>query len=185
MERTRRLHLELLLVRIRRGDPSALTELVEEWEPPLLTYLRRLLSSEDEAWDVLQETWIKVIRGLGAIRDFDAFPAWLYRIARNTAMSHFRGQHPAEDLSENETLTVETPDPEFSPEEFDAVHRAIETLSFHHREAIVLHFLDDLTIAEIAALLGVPPGTVKSRIHHGKRRIRQIIQRERSNHEAE
>jgi RNA polymerase sigma-70 factor (ECF subfamily) len=184
MERTRKLHLELLLIRIRRGDPSALTELVKEWEPPLLAYLRRLLPSEDEAWDVLQETWIKAMRGLGDVRDLDAFPPWIYRIARNTAISHFRTRRPTEDPSDDDPLTAETSDPEFSPEEFEAVHRAIENLSFHHREAIVLHFLDDLTIVEIAALLDIPPGTVKSRIHHGKRRIRQIIQRERTSHEA-
>lgn len=86
------LQCELLVVRWRRGDRSAFASIVQMWERPLFCYLRRLAPSEADAWDLLQETWLKVLRSIRSLRDPRSLPAFLYRVARNTAISRLRNR---------------------------------------------------------------------------------------------
>jgi RNA polymerase sigma-70 factor (ECF subfamily) len=169
---------ELLLLRHRSGDARALPELVALWERPLLYYLRRLLDSEEEAWDALQESWYRAVRELGRLRDERAFPAWLYTIARRVAMG-VRRQRNVESLPDGEAddgRLPEAPEPPLAG--FDAldVHRALARLSLAHRDVLTLHFLEGFPIAEIAAITGAPEGTVKSRLHHAKRALKARLE---------
>lgn len=180
LDHIQRLRLELQLVRIQRGDATAIPELIAAWEPPLLLYLRRICPSEEDAWDALQESWMKALRGLPQLRDPLAFPAWIYRIARNQAFAMQRGQVLHEllpDEADRAEYGAELPD--FSADDAQEIHWALNALDLHHREPLILLFLDDLSIGEIANLLGTPEGTVKSRIHHAKRKLRHIIEKER------
>jgi RNA polymerase sigma-70 factor (ECF subfamily) len=86
----RLLESALLVVRWQRGDRSAFEGIVQRWERSLFYYLRRLSPSEADAWELLQETWLKVFRSLGSLRDPRALPAFLYRTARNAAISRLR-----------------------------------------------------------------------------------------------
>jgi RNA polymerase sigma-70 factor (ECF subfamily) len=81
----------LLVVRWQRGDREAFAGIVEHWERSLFFYLRRLAPSEADAWELLQETWLKLLGSLKSLRDPHAFPAFLYATARNAAVSRFRG----------------------------------------------------------------------------------------------
>ena len=81
---------EMLVLRCQRRDPSAAEELVAFFEKPLLYYLRRLVRSEDDAWDLFQETWISIFRTLLGLRDPRTLPAFLYRTARNHALARLR-----------------------------------------------------------------------------------------------
>src|SRR5918999_1425876 len=85
-----RIRQELLVRRCQKGERRALEELVGTWEKRLFFYVRRLVSDEQDAWDALQETWLKVFRGLHTLREPASLPMWLYRIARNTAMGRLR-----------------------------------------------------------------------------------------------
>ncbi|MEQ8821748.1 MAG: sigma-70 family RNA polymerase sigma factor [Sumerlaeia bacterium] len=181
LSKTERLQLELLIVRLQRGDESAFAPLVAQWERPLLYYLRRIAPTEDDAWDALQETWLRALRGLPKLRQPGAFPAWIYRIARNAAFAQQRGQIIHDTLpEESDRAGPAAEEPDFSPAEAQELHWAIGRLDLLHREPIVLHFLDDLSIADIAGLLAIPEGTVKSRIHTAKRKLRHILQEERA-----
>lgn len=168
---------ELLVLRCQRRDPSAAEELVGLFEKPLLYFLRRMARSEDDAWDLLQETWISVFRALPTLRDARALPAFLYRTARNHALAHLRHREAdsrlsaAVDAPESST----EPEPTFAAEDAVAVHAALDKLSVPHREVLTLFFLEDLSTAEIAAVLGIPPGTVKSRLHHAKKNLRAVL----------
>src|SRR5437868_731495 len=86
------LQCELLVVRLKRGDRSAFTSIVQMWERPLFYYLRRLAPSEADVWDLLQETWLKVFRSIATLRDPRTLPAFLYTTARNTAISRLRSR---------------------------------------------------------------------------------------------
>jgi RNA polymerase sigma-70 factor (ECF subfamily) len=168
---------EMLVLRYQRRDPSAAKELVAFFEKPLLYYLRRLVRSEDDAWDLLQETWISAFRALPALRDTRALPAFLYRTARNHALAHVRHRqadfslYAALDAPENSTEV----EPTFTAEDAAAVHAGLEKLSLPHREVLTLFFLKDLTINEIATVLDIPPGTVKSRLHHAKKALKAVL----------
>src|SRR3954469_24429286 len=80
--------LAALLQRCRTGDQEALAELARRWELRLLYYVRRLVASEADAWDVLQATWVRVMKGIRGVREPEKFNAWIYQVARNAALSH-------------------------------------------------------------------------------------------------
>ena len=172
--------IELLVLRCRRGDAAAARELVGMFERPLLYFVRRLVGSEEDAWDVLQETWLNVFRRLATVAEPRAFAAFLYAAARNAALAHLRRRDSREAL----LASIDPPDdgveePEFGADEAAAVHRGLDRLSLAHREALTLFFLRELPIEQIAAVVGVPVGTVKSRLHHAKRALRAALEEER------
>lgn len=143
------------------------------WEKQLFYYLRRLAPSEADTWDLLQETWMRVFRSLKSIRDPRTLPAFLYTTARNVAVSRLRirvdeMRATGEDAGANDCAFIAFDDAE-------QVHHALDRLPLPQREAVTLYFLEDLSIDEIARVLDVPVGTVKSRLHYGKQAIRNII----------
>jgi RNA polymerase sigma-70 factor, ECF subfamily len=176
---------ELLALRCRRGDPAALEELVHAWEKRLLYFIRRLVKNEQDAWDILQQTWLRVLPGIRALKDPQRLTPWLYQVARNTAFNHARLQAVYRAGLE-EHADADLPDEDAAVVEFDhaeEVHAALEQLSLPHREVLTLYFLEDLTIAEIAGVIGVQPGTVKSRLFYARRALRDILQKESARHE--
>jgi len=169
---------ELLLIRHRQGDPRALGELAALWERPLLYYLRRLLGSEEDAWDALQETWYRAVREVARLRDDRALPAWLYTVARNAAFSARRRSRPTEPLPDGEEapeLPADEPEPSLAGFEPVDVHRALGRLTLAHREVLTLHFLEGFAVAEIGAITGAAEGTIKSRLHYAKRALRTLL----------
>lgn len=181
-----RIRSELLVLRYRTGDNAALAELVSMWERPLFYYIRRLVDSEEDAWDLLQEVWCRVIQKLNKLRDPAALPAWLYTIARNTVTNHFRDTARARELREDGADPDSTnPVGESSLTAFDAgkLHLALGHLSLPHREALVLHFLEGFSLIEMAAIVEIPVGTVKSRLHHAKKALRTVLEKEVQRHE--
>jgi len=176
---------ELLALRCRQGQRDALEELVRIWERPLYYYLRRLVDGEQEAGQVLQETWVNVLRGLPGLRKPDRLPVWLYSIARRTAMSHLRGEYSQQalELYEADLPDVESGRPDPSFDNAEQIHYGLSRLSLAHREALTLFFLQDLSLEQIALVLEIPVGTVKSRLHHAKRALRAVLEEEESSHE--
>ena len=90
-----RIYTELLAVRCKRGDKTAFAELVGQWERRLYYHIRRLVDSEEEASDILQETWMKALNGIRSLADTSRFPAWMYGIARHTRSVIFAGKYPS------------------------------------------------------------------------------------------
>jgi RNA polymerase sigma factor (sigma-70 family) len=170
------LQCELLVVRCQRGDRSAFSSIVEMWERPLFYYVRRLAPSEADTWDILQDTWLKVFRSVGSLRDARTLPAFLYRTARNTAISRLRLREHQEALNSSSEDCIDSHADEFAAfDNAEQVHHALDRLPVAQREALTLYFLQDLSLDEMAAVLGVPLGTVKSRLHYAKRAIRNIL----------
>jgi RNA polymerase sigma-70 factor (ECF subfamily) len=173
---------ELLVLRCRRGDVAAWNELVSHWQDRLLYFLRRMLADERDAWDVLQQTWLEVFRSQRRLRDPRALRPWLYRIARNQAITHRRrSRTPPEHLSAgnefdalDEIAAPHQPN-DFLPEDAQRIHRALSKLPLPQREALTLVFLEEMTVEEVAEVLGVPCGTVKSRLHYAKRAMRELL----------
>lgn len=179
IERADILESRLIVLRHRQGDPSALRDLVRLWERPLLYYLWRLLDSEPDAWDALQETWYRVARNLGRLRDDRSFPAWLYTIARNAALGARRQTRLEEHLPEPwdaEAPAADTPGSSLAGFDVIDIHRGLARLSLAHREALTLHFLEGFSVAEIGGITGAPEGTVKSRLHHARHALRAFLE---------
>jgi RNA polymerase sigma-70 factor (ECF subfamily) len=165
----------LLLLRHRGGERAALAELLGMWERPLLYYLRRLLDTEEDAWDALQTTWLLAVRALPRLRDDRAFPAWLYAISRRVAFRARERARPHEPLPEDDAadaIPAESGEPSLAGFGPNDIHRALAGLSLAHRDVLSLHFLQGFSIAEIGAITGAAEGTVKSRLFHARRALR-------------
>jgi RNA polymerase sigma-70 factor (ECF subfamily) len=175
------IYAQLLALRCRQGDMGAFEQLVRLWEARLFYYIRRLVDQEADAWDVLQKTWIKALRGIRSLKDPKALPCWLYTLARRTVIDHSRraSDRPLpEDFADESADPSSADEPGLALDNAEAVHRALAGLSPPHREVLTLFFLQDLTLEEIAAVLDVPVGTVKSRLHYARRAARAAVHEE-------
>jgi RNA polymerase sigma factor (sigma-70 family) len=174
------LYQELLAIRAKRGDKEAFDEIVRIFERPLFYYVRRLVKRDEDAWDVLQEIWVKAFRGLGALRETKRFRIWLYAIAHRTVMSHYRAAYRSQAVLE-EAFGVEAAvevDSLPNSEDAERVHFALAQLDPDFRAVLILRFLEELSVEETAEVIGVPSGTVKSRLFHAKQALKKILTRE-------
>ena len=179
------IYYELLVLRCQQGRRAALEELIHTWEKRLFYYIRRLIDDEAQAWSILQETWLKVLKDIKKLREPRKLPSWLYSIARNTVIDHLRNKYSRQAMfGNNENIAdVETSDFSFNFDNAEAVHYGLGRLSLHHREVLTLLFLQDLSIDEIARVLQIPVGTVKSRLYHAKRALKAVLEKEAGNYE--
>jgi RNA polymerase sigma-70 factor (ECF subfamily) len=171
---------EQLARRVQRGHTSDLALLVERHHSPLLGFLYRLTGGDRAlAEDLTQETFLRALRSIRQYQTSRPFKPWLYAIAVNVARDHFKRAETrhAVTLTDDELLAL--PDPIDLDEtiEFDGPRliAAMMALPVRQREAIILRYDQDLSLAEIAAVLSIPIGTVKSRLSLGLRRLRQQL----------
>ncbi len=179
------IYYELLILRCRRGRKDALEELVTSWEKPLFYYIHRLIENEQEAWEVLQETWIKVLQNIGKLREPNKLSVWLYSITRKTVMSHLRKKYSEKALFEddNNISKIENYDSKHTFENAEQVHYGLSKISLPHRDILTLFFLRDLSIEEIAQVLSVPIGTVKSRLYYARLALKEVLEKEAGHYE--
>jgi RNA polymerase sigma-70 factor (ECF subfamily) len=125
---------------------------------------------------VLQEVWIKAFRGIRKLKDPGAVRSWLYSITHGIAVDRIRRNTALERAEAVELEDFqEAEEPSFAAEDAAEIHRALSEIGLKHREVLVLHFLEDLSIAEIAKVVGCSEGTVKSRMHYAKRAMKEIL----------
>jgi RNA polymerase sigma-70 factor (ECF subfamily) len=166
-----RLYERVVVLRCQAGDDAAFEELVGIYSQRLRYYLRKMLREAGRAEDVLQDVWLQVLRGLPRLADPGAFPAWLYRIARDRAYGELRKvRHTLRPLEEADLIDESGGDT--CLDDAEHVHAALDELAPEHREVLVLRFLEDMTYEDIAQVTGCPVGTVRSRIHYAKRALR-------------
>jgi RNA polymerase sigma factor (sigma-70 family) len=169
---------ELLAIRCQLGEHAAFDTLIERWHLPLWKYVRRLAGNDDQAAEALQDTWLRVLRGFPRLRDPARIRPWLFGIARRVMMDRLRGEYrrpPHESLETLEDVLV-TEEFEALPA-FEPLLAEVAHLPVIEREAVVLFYVEDLTLAEVADVLDVPEGTVKSRLFRARRLLREQLQR--------
>ncbi|MEM9555180.1 MAG: sigma-70 family RNA polymerase sigma factor [Acidobacteriota bacterium] len=169
---------ELLVVRCRLGEPAAYDELVAAWHPRLWRYARRMTGEDDAAEEIVQESWLRILRGLPRLRRPSHLGAWIFGIAHRVLADRLRARYRAAGRTE---LDLETLDAgaEASFDELvqrSSIERALERLPLFEREVVLLFYLDEQPQTEIAASLGVPLGTVKSRLHRARRLLREALE---------
>jgi RNA polymerase sigma-70 factor (ECF subfamily) len=165
---------------------AAWDELVERWNDRLLYYLRRMISDEHDSANAVQEVWLNAFRSLHSLRDGARLAPWLYTIARRTAMNHFRGKYSTPETQSAELLADEAgvdTDEQLTFENAELVHFGLGRLGLAEREVLTLYFLNDLTVGEIAALLEIPAGTVKSRMSKARHDLRRVLEVEAHRHD--
>jgi RNA polymerase sigma-70 factor (ECF subfamily) len=176
MDSENRAQYEWMALRCQSGEPGAFEDLIAVMERPLLYYATSLVGNPDTALDVLQEVWIKAFRGIRKLKAPGSLRSWLYSITHGIAVDRIRKNYAREQGEKVQFEEfVEAEEPSFANEDAEEIHRALGEIGIKHREVLVLHFLEDLSLAEIAAVVGCSEGTVKSRIHYAKRAMKEIL----------
>lgn len=174
-----------LLERHLRGDETAFEEIYDRYGEMVYNLALRLSGEPEEAADLTQEAFLKIHRHLNGFRGRSALRTWIYRVAINCCRSRYRRQRAwrsrlvLDDVDGMEAL----PDRRRSPEEHaiaqrtgELVEQALEALPRIYREAVYLRDLEGLTYEEIAQVLGLRLGTVRSRIARGRDRLRLLLE---------
>jgi RNA polymerase sigma-70 factor (ECF subfamily) len=174
----------VLVLNCQRRDKAAFRELVDRWEPRLYYYLRRIVENENdvwdvlqETWDVLQETWLAVFQNIRKLKDPMKFRTWLYQISHNKAVSLLRKKSRYTQMTEEQTADYCESNNDVSAfkEQAELVHKELEKLKLAHREVLTLHFLEGFSIQEMAQVIGISEGTVKSRLYHAKNKLYKVL----------
>ena len=178
MSRRKRIEDELLVLRSQEGDLAAFDELVDRWQERLWRHAWRLLGDETAAWDVLQEAWIGISRGITRLEDAAAFPAWAYRITSNKCRDRIRRERRRREAMEAYSDQVRHAEEEASASEQRCadLREALSRLPGRDRAILSLRYQEAFDTAEIAEILRVPEGTVKSRLHYARKRLRKYLE---------
>ncbi|MDK2769684.1 MAG: sigma-70 family RNA polymerase sigma factor [Sphingomonas sp.] len=168
-----------LVVAAQAGDRRAIDRLVARWHRRLVAHGWRLTGDRAMAEEAVQAAWIDIVRGIAALRDERAFPAWAYRIVtRKTAAAiGARVAIRAIESALEDDLPPAPPSPEDAVDG-TALRRAVAALPHGHRAAVALHYFEGLSIAETAVALGIPAGTVKTRLLHARARLKTMLEGE-------
>ncbi len=172
---------ERLIIELARdGDRVAFDAIVETRLGQTFRTALAILGSEHDARDAVQEAFIKAWRELPRLRRLDRFDAWFSRIVVNTCRTALRsrGRRQVREIrvDEGSTLPSRAPRLEDRVGDLEARERAFERLSADERAILALHHLEHRSLAELADALGVPEGTVKSRLHAARRSFERALE---------
>jgi RNA polymerase sigma-70 factor (ECF subfamily) len=166
----------LLAVRCQLGERGAFDDLIARWHEPLWRYLRRLSNSDDTARDLAQDTWLRVFRSISRLREPAKLRPWLFGIARNVAMDQLRSQYIAGPQAHIDLDELPAADDVNLEEDLATLESGLANLPIIERETLTLFYLRELSLEEIAGLVGVPVGTVKSRLFRARQMLRREIE---------
>ena len=168
------LYEQTLVVRSQLGDEAAFAELLARHGPHLLMFTQRMMqSSPGDVADLTQEIWLTIFRALPGLRDAGKFRPWAFRIARDRIYREYRRRKlPMQSLDETNLETLEGASDDGSVVSSEELQHCLQSIGPEHREALVLRFLEDMSYEDIARVTGVTVGTVRSRIHYGRRALR-------------
>ena len=164
---------EYLILRCQDGDAAALTSLVVKWQRPFQRFASVVTKDRDLAADIVQDSWIKIIKGLPHLRDPVSFQAWAYRIVNNQCMDAMRKHRRNEDGKSDLSMMASSIK---LLEERDHVATLLGRLSEKHRSVLALHYLLGFEVGEIATILKRPKGTVKSRLFNAREKFRLLLE---------
>ena len=172
---------QLPVQQARDGDAAAWDALFRRYQLPLYVYVFELVRDEQTSLDIVQETFINAARHLGSLRDDAKFGGWLFGIAHQKCIQRWRKQAREEMLREEfvgEPVQFESaPDDLLIREEQEAEFmRLLNELPAPQRSVLLLYFIEDFSLEEIAGITGVSLGTVKSRLHYAKKSLRKLLE---------
>ncbi len=182
-----------VILHAREGRESAFRELIRRYERPVFSVIYRMIRDREMAEDLAQETFIKVLNALDRYDPKYKFSSWIFKIAHNATLDqlrkkepdtlslegspHARTQEQAEATSFTAVATAENPEQYTQSKELGSeIEAAIEKLRPEYRAVIVLWHIEGRPYDEIAEILDLPLGTVKTYIHRGRNELREMLQ---------
>jgi RNA polymerase sigma-70 factor (ECF subfamily) len=184
-----------IIEQARRGDPLAWEELVVRYSKRIYNLCYRFVERADQAEDLTQDVFVKVFRNLNNYKpETGSFVTWLMSVSRNLLIDHYRqtkderitvsaSADEEQEQSLLDTLPTRAPSPEMEMARLEKVatlRKGLSRLPPELREAVILRDIEELSYQEIGAMLGIPDGTVKSRINRGRIELARYLQKFRS-----
>ena len=171
------------IAKARQGERAAFDTLVLRYQDRLFNTLARLMGSSDDALDIAQDAFVQAYVKLDTFKETAAFYTWLYRIAFNLAMSHGRKRRPLTIMDTDDTTrniepastAISPSEPLESAERVAGVQAAIHDLADEHRQVVVLRELEGCDYEQIADILEIPIGTVRSRLFRARACLKEKL----------
>jgi RNA polymerase sigma-70 factor (ECF subfamily) len=168
----------------RAGEPDAWNALLARYRLPLYTYVFELVHNEQASLDIVQESFINAARHIATLRDDDKFGSWLFNIAHQKCAQLWRKKNPVEIAIERDDETLE--DADLGPmellvreEQEREFMKLLDQLAPPHRAVVLLHFVEDFSLEEIARITATPLGTVKSRLYYARKAFKKLLEDQR------
>jgi len=179
IDSTQQIADEWLVLQSQDGDARAFEQLVSRWQERLWRHARRLVRDDASAWDVLQEAWLSMLKSLRRLDDPAAFAPWAYRVVTLRCVDHVRRRQRQRKVEQ----ALPAPSTTVAPQEDDDIETlraALDELGVEQRALLSLHYREGLGLERIAKILGIPVGTVKSRLHHARAALKKKVERRRT-----
>ena len=161
--------LQLPVREARAGEPEAWEALLARYRLPLYAYVYELVHQEQASLDIVQESFINAARHINTLQRDEKFGSWLFNIAHQKCIQHWRKQRPAE-------LPIDPPELLIRKEQEEAFMKLLDQLAVPHRAVLLLHFVEDFSLEEIARITETQIGTVKSRLHYARKALRKLLE---------
>ena len=162
---------EILVMDCQSGSAKALEMLVSRWQKRLWRYACHLTGDSEAAWDITQESWLGIIRGISRLNDPARFRSWAYRIVTNKTNDWIRKTRAVKRTDVTELADHRQPEKKDT-----GVRELLETLDMKKKVVLNLYYFEQLTVPEIASALRIPKGTVKSRLHKARNELKEVWQ---------
>ena len=167
---------DLLVIRCQQGEHQAFSALVNQWQTRLCRYAVKITGSTSAAHDIVQETWYAVVKGLGRLDDASVFPCWVFRLLHNKCVDWIRKEQRQSQLHKNlEENHPQAVHQETNHQEY-VLHLAMNRLTPDRKALILLRYREEFSVSQIADILNIPVGTVKSRLHRTINELRQLME---------
>ena len=162
---------EILVMDCQSGSVKALEKLVSRWQKRLWKYAYRMTGDSEAAWDITQESWLGIIRGLRRLHDPARFRSWAYRIVTNKASDWIRKNKVSKHVRIDDVQ-----DYEIEERKEVGLTELLDKLDMRKRSVLSLYHFEQLSVQEISIALNIPKGTVKSRLHSARKELKELWQ---------
>lgn len=170
---------ELLVLRAQVGEVDSLRGLIRLWTPRLVRHATRIVRDINTAHDVVQESWISIARSLRSLDDPSRFAPWVYRIVHHKSVDLIRRECRHRDAvrrSAHQQVQARHAEAEGRSDSIDAVQEAVRRLDPERRALLGLFYVEELNLRQLADVFEVPEGTIKSRLFHARKELKQILE---------
>ncbi|MHC4791572.1 MAG: RNA polymerase sigma factor [Planctomycetota bacterium] len=162
---------QLLVMDAQDGDVEAMEKLVCRWQKRLWLHAYRLTTDSQAAWDITQQAWLGIIKGLRKLHDPANFKAWAYGITTNKSFDWLKKSKAGKQIS-----IEEIQEHQHKAKKDSGVKELLEKLDMKKRVVLSLYYFEQLSVPEISLALKIPAGTVKSRLHNARKELKELWQ---------
>ena len=167
---------ELLVLQIQDGDMEAFSLLVKRWQPAVLRQSYRLIRDQEAAHDVSQEAWQAIAKGIYKLKAPGAFRTWIFRIVSNKSANWIKDQQKQRQLIHETEIELLAPAANEDTSDVDIIKHALKQLPAKNRTILSMFYLDNSSVKEIADVLLLSEGTVKSRLFYARKMMTKALQ---------